>query len=87
MKVDVLLSAAESEGADVAERTVLVVDVLRATSTMVEVLANGARAIYPTSSAEEALKLASSLGREDTLLSGERSSSCRIPTVDACSTS
>ncbi|MCH7563953.1 MAG: 2-phosphosulfolactate phosphatase [Gemmatimonadetes bacterium] len=72
MKVDVLLSAAESEGADVAERTVLVVDVLRATSTMVEVLANGARAIYPTSSAEEALKLASSLGREDTLLCGER---------------
>ena len=87
MTVDVLLSAAESEGADVAERTVRVVDVLRATSTMVEVLANGARSIYPTSSAEEALKLASSLGREDTLLSGERSSSCRIPTVDACSTS
>lgn len=72
MKVDVLLSAAESEGADVAERTVLVVDVLRATSTVVEALANGARAIYPTASAEEALKLASSLGREDTLLCGER---------------
>ncbi|GMR14388.1 MAG: 2-phosphosulfolactate phosphatase family protein [Gemmatimonadota bacterium] len=72
MKVDVLLSAAEAEGADFTERTVLVVDVLRATSTMVEALANGARAIYPTSSAEEALKLASSLGREDTLLCGER---------------
>ena len=72
MKVDVLLSAAESEGADVSELTVLVVDVLRATSTIVEALANGARAIYPTSSAEEALKLASSLGRDDTLLCGER---------------
>lgn len=72
MKVDVLLSAVEAEGANVAERTVLVVDVLRATSTIVEALANGARAIYPTSSAEEALKLASSLGREDTLLCGAR---------------
>ena len=59
MKVDVLLSAAEAADADVAERTVLVIDVLRATSTMVEALANGARAIYTTSSAEEALKLAS----------------------------
>lgn len=72
MKVEVLLSSVEAEGADVTERTVLVIDVLRATSTMVEALANGARAIYPTSSAEEALKLASSLGREDTLLCGER---------------
>jgi 2-phosphosulfolactate phosphatase len=38
----------------------------------VEALANGARAIYPTSSTEEAVKLASSFGRADTLLCGER---------------
>jgi 2-phosphosulfolactate phosphatase len=52
--------------------TVAVVDVLRATSTIVEALANGARAIYPTAGSEEAIKLASSLGRDDTLLCGER---------------
>ena len=72
MKVEVLLTAAEAEVADVAERTVVVIDVLRATSTMVEALANGVREIYPTSSTDEALRLASSLGREDTLLCGER---------------
>ncbi len=50
----------------------VVIDVVRATTSMVEALANGARAIYPTSSTEEAVKLASSLGRDDTLLCGER---------------
>jgi 2-phosphosulfolactate phosphatase len=39
---------------------------------MVEALANGARAIYPTASTEEAVRLATSLGRDDTLLCGER---------------
>jgi len=38
----------------------------------VEALANGARAIFPTVTTEDAVKLASSLGREDTLLCGER---------------
>jgi len=46
--------------------------VVRATTTIVEALANGARGIYPTVSTEEAVKLAHSLGREDTLLCGER---------------
>ena len=48
------------------------IDVVRATTTIIEALANGARAIYPTDSTEEAVKLASSMGREDTLLCGER---------------
>jgi 2-phosphosulfolactate phosphatase len=39
---------------------------------MVEALANGARAIIPTASTEEAVRLASSLGRKETLLCGER---------------
>ncbi len=58
--------------ASVEGRTAVVIDVIRATSTLVEALANGARAIFPTVSTEEAVKLASSLGREDTLLCGER---------------
>jgi len=58
--------------ASVEGRTAVVVDVLRATSSLVEALANGARGIFPTVSTEEAVKLASSLGREDTLLCGER---------------
>lgn len=72
MRVQVFLTPGEVEPAVVQEATVVVADVVRATTTMVEALAYGARAIYPTSSTEEAVKLAASLGREDTLLCGER---------------
>lgn len=72
MRAHVYLTLSEIDPADVQGATVVVIDVLRATTTMVEALANGARGIYPTTSIEEAVKLASSLGREDTLLCGER---------------
>jgi len=72
MKVDVFFSPAVVDEASVEGRTAVVIDVIRATSTIAEALANGAKAIFPTVSAEEAVKLASSLGREDTLLCGER---------------
>jgi 2-phosphosulfolactate phosphatase len=72
MKIDAYFSAAEVDPAALAEATVVVIDVLRATTTVVEALANGARGIYPTGSTEEAVKLAHSLGRDDTLLCGER---------------
>lgn len=72
MKIDTYFTAAEVDPAAVAGRTAVVIDVIRATSTMVEALANGAAAIYPTLQTEDALRLATSLGREDTLLCGER---------------
>lgn len=72
MKIATYFSAAEAEGIEVHGRTAVVIDVIRATSTIVEALANGARAIYPTVSTEDAIRLANSLGREDTLLCGER---------------
>ena len=72
MKVDVYFSPAVVDEPALEGRVAVVIDVVRATSAMVEALANGARAIFPTVSTEEAVKLASSLGREDTLLCGER---------------
>lgn len=72
MKVDVFLSHREVEGQGTANRVAVVVDVVRATSTMVEALASGARAIVPALSVDEALELANTLGREDTVLCGER---------------
>ena len=72
MKARVYLNVTEVDPALLAEATVVVIDVVRATTTMVEALANGARAIYPTASTEEAVKLLASLGRDDTLLCGER---------------
>ena len=65
-------AAAEVDPGAMVGRTALVIDVLRATSTMIEALANGARSIYPTESSEEAIRLIGSLGREGTLLCGER---------------
>jgi 2-phosphosulfolactate phosphatase len=72
MTVDVFFSPSVVDEASVEGKTAIVIDVIRATSTLVEALANGARAIFPTVSTEEAVKLASGLGREDTLLCGER---------------
>ncbi|MBT8397581.1 MAG: 2-phosphosulfolactate phosphatase [Gemmatimonadetes bacterium] len=72
MTIDVFFSPAVVDETSVEGKTAVVIDVIRATSTLVEALANGAKAIFPTLSTEEAVKLASSLGREDTLLCGER---------------
>jgi 2-phosphosulfolactate phosphatase len=72
VKVDVYFTVAQADPALLQEATVVVIDAVRATTSMVEALANGARGIYPVASTEEAVKLAASLGREDTLLCGER---------------
>jgi 2-phosphosulfolactate phosphatase len=68
----VFFTAAELDVGLSQEQTAVVVDVLRATSTIVAALAAGARCIYPVTGTDEAIRLASSLGREDTLLCGER---------------
>lgn len=72
MNIEVFFSPFVVDEASVDGRTAVVIDVIRATSCVVEALANGARGIFPTELPEEAVKLASSLGREDTLLCGER---------------
>lgn len=72
MRIDTYFTTAEVDPQSLASAVVVVVDVIRATTTMTEALANGARAIYPTASTEDAVRLAQSFGREDTLLCGER---------------
>jgi 2-phosphosulfolactate phosphatase len=72
MNIEVFFSPVVGQEVAVEGRTAVVIDVIRATSCMVEAMANGARTIFPTVSAENAIKLASDLGREDTLLCGER---------------
>jgi 2-phosphosulfolactate phosphatase len=74
MKLDVLLTPGELMPGDIAERTVVVIDVLRASSTIVQALAAGAKALFPVASIEEALRLANTLGRDEVLLCGERRS-------------
>lgn len=72
MRIDVFFSIPEAEGNVPATAAALVIDVIRATSTMTEALANGAVAIYPVLSTEEAIRLGTSMGRETTLICGER---------------
>jgi 2-phosphosulfolactate phosphatase len=72
MRLDVLLTPGEATPGDFAERTAVVIDVLRASSSIVEALGSGARLLFPVGSIEEAIRLANTLGREEVLLCGER---------------
>ncbi len=78
MKIDVFFTPAGVNPPDVQGKSVVVIDVLRATTTIAVALANGARAVLPAGSTEEALRLAQNLERDDVLLAGERRS-VRIP--------
>ena len=50
MRIDVLLGEGHVAAADVAGRVVVVIDVLRAATTVATALANGARAWFRSSS-------------------------------------
>jgi 2-phosphosulfolactate phosphatase len=52
----------------------VVIDVLRATTTIVTALANGAKAVIPAATSEEAVRLTSNLEKNGYLLAGERRS-------------
>ena len=72
MKLDVILTPGETSPAALADRSVVVLDILRASTTIVQALSAGAKSIYPVASIEEALRLANTFGRDDVLLCGER---------------
>jgi 2-phosphosulfolactate phosphatase len=72
MRLDVFLTPGEVVPGEVAGRTAVVLDVLRATTTIVEALSAGAKAIYPVASIDDALRLANNFGRGEVLLCGER---------------
>jgi 2-phosphosulfolactate phosphatase len=71
VRIDVFFTPGELAGQELAER-VVVIDVLRATSTMVEALSNGARAIFPVATVDDAARIAQNVGRDSVLLCGER---------------
>ena len=55
-----------------AGRTVFVIDILRASTTICVALVNGARSCIPVGSIEEAMRLVQTLERREILLAGER---------------
>ncbi len=72
MNVEVFLTPAGLRSEDVRGRAVVVVDVLRACTTVVTALANGARGVIPVADMAEAGKIASNLDPASFLLGGER---------------
>ena len=78
MKLDVVFSPRELAAGEVAGRVVLVIDVLRATTTICAALDHGARAVIVADDMSEAARLAQALESSGVLLAGERNS-VRIP--------
>lgn len=74
MRIDVLFTPHELGERGLTGRVVGVIDVLRATSTIVEAIANGARSVLPAVDTDDALRLAQTFGRSEVLLCGERGS-------------
>lgn len=72
MRLDVILTPGETTASLLAGRAVVVLDILRASTSIVQALAAGARAVFPVGSIEEALRLANTFGRDEVLLAGER---------------
>lgn len=78
MKLDVVFSPAGLPSSEVQGRTVFVIDILRVGTMICAALHHGARAVVPVADTEEALKLAHTLGTDETVLAGERNC-VRIP--------
>src|SRR6058998_2421756 len=74
MRIDVFFTPLGLNAGDLAGRAVVVIDVLRATTTVVTAIANGAKAVIPAATSEEAVRLASNLEKDGVVLAGERKS-------------
>jgi len=72
MRLDVFTTPGEIAAPALAGRTVVVLDILRATTSIVEALNAGARSVFPVGSIEEAIRMANTFGRDEVLLAGER---------------
>jgi 2-phosphosulfolactate phosphatase len=74
MRIDVFFTPLGLSPGDVSGQGVVVIDVLRASTTVITAIANGAKAVIPAASSEEAVRLASNLEKDGVLLAGERKS-------------
>ncbi|MDP4090270.1 MAG: 2-phosphosulfolactate phosphatase family protein [Bacillota bacterium] len=71
MKVDIIISADDIKQEKIEGRSVLVIDMLRATSVITTAMMNGCKAVIPVLTVERALEIAGG-NREAYILGGER---------------
>lgn len=72
MKLDVLFSPVQADELFFTGKTTVVIDVLRASSTIITALANGAKEVVPVGTIEFAVKVSGGIFGGQTLLGGER---------------
>jgi len=72
MKIHVVPFAKAIAETEIKDKTVIIIDVLRATSVMITALSNGAREIIPALTIEESYSNAQLFNRKNVLLCGER---------------
>ncbi len=81
MKVDIRLVPFPPDPDLLFDRVVVVIDVLRATSVMVQAFSQGALEILPSAGVEEAFQMAKASPRDSTRVGGERESR-KVPGFD-----
>jgi len=74
MHIDIQFSPFPLSPHLLSDRTVVVIDILRATSVMVHAMSQGAQEIIPVRTVEEAFQVAKTFPQNTTLLGGERES-------------
>jgi 2-phosphosulfolactate phosphatase len=72
MKLNVLFSPGNTDDLYFTGKTTVVIDVLRASTTIVEALKNGAKDVVPVATVEFAVKISGGMFGGQTLLCGER---------------
>lgn len=72
MKLDVLFSPVQADELFFTGKTTVVIDVLRASSTIITALSNGAKEVVPVGTIEFAVKVSGGIFGGQTLLGGER---------------
>jgi 2-phosphosulfolactate phosphatase len=74
MLIDIQFLPSPPHSYHFSEKGVVVIDILRATSTMVQAMLHGAVEVIPVATVEEAFQMAKIFPRESILLGGERES-------------
>ena len=72
MKINVLFSPVNADELYFANKITVMIDVLRASSTIINALSNGAKEVIPVATVEFAVKVSGGMFGGQTLLGGER---------------